>query len=210
MSSRTWTAKMKDKDIKITSEGLAKWRSFYSINSDLVSRISELMWFDMYVMDKEFGVSPHDIFVSVNELEAGEKLSGVKPATQFKKLPLKGLWHKHFFSANFVPGNILLALGKDGMEKLVNETFDAANSPIVTREMIAELAHRVTYEPLEKRDADGKLTGEWIIFIKNDDKNYYLCLNTHAAGDQCIYDRIINFCVQDFPELPKWLVSLSK
>ena len=43
--------------------------------------MSELMWFDMYVLDKEFGVSPHDILNSVKDLEAGEVQSqGIKPA----------------------------------------------------------------------------------------------------------------------------------
>ena len=176
---------------------------------DLVSRISEVMWFDMYVLDTEFGVSPHDILRSVNDLETGEKLRGVKPATVFGKLPLKGLWHKHFFSAHFLVNNIVLGHGKDGLEKLVNEVFDAANSPIVTREMIAEVARRATHDPLEKRDAAGKLTGEWIIFMKRAGKNYYLCVNTHAAGDQFIYDRILQHCVRDFPELPKWLKEVQ-
>jgi hypothetical protein len=209
MSGRIWTAKMKGKDIKVTSERLAEWRSFYVSNSDLASRISELMWFDMYVLDAEFGVGPNDILSSVTDLEAGEKSRGVKPATPFGKLPLKGLWHKHFFSAHFLVNNIVLGHGKDGLEKLINEVFDAAKSPIVTHEMIKEVAHRATHDPLEKRDAAGKLTGEWIIFIKHDGKNYYLCVNTHAAGDQFIYDRIAQHCVRDFPELPKWLKALQ-
>jgi hypothetical protein len=144
------------------------------------------MWFDMYVLDAEFGVSTHDILRSVLDLEAGEKLQGVKPATVFGKPPLKGLWHKHFVSAHFLVNNIVLGHRKDGFVKLIDEVFDAANSPIVTREMIAEVALRATHDPIEKRDAAGKLTGEWIIFRKQGGKNYYLAVNTHAAGDQFI------------------------
>ena len=71
--------------------------------------------------------------------------------------------------------------------------------------MINELVRRVTNEPLEMRDAAKKLTGEWIVFLKHGGKNYYLCVNTHNAGDQVIYDRIMTHCVRDFPDLPAWL-----
>jgi hypothetical protein len=209
MTGRTWTAKMKGHDIKVTSEKLAQWRDFYLSDPELVSRISELMWFDMYVLEAEFGVSPHDIIKSVLDLEAGEKSQGVKPATPFGKLPLKGLWHKHFFSAHFLVNNIILGHGKNGLAKLIDEVFDAANSPIVTHEMIAELARRATRDPVEQRDTAGKLTGEWIIFTKQGGKNYYISANTHAAGDQFIYDRITQYCVRDFPQLTDWLKALQ-
>lgn len=40
-----------------------------------------------------------------------------------------------------------------------------------------------------------------MIFAKNDSKNYYLALNTHGAGDQFIYDRIMEHCPKNFPDL---------
>ena len=120
-------------------------------------------------------------------------------------MPLKGLWHQHYFSARFLPKNIHLELGKTGVEKLVNEVVDPAKSTKITPEMIKELAHRVTHEPLETRSAREKLTGEWIIYLRYEGKNYYLCCNTHDAGDQFIYDRIMENCVRDFPNLPAWL-----
>jgi hypothetical protein len=54
-------------------------------------------------------------------------------------------------------------------------------------------------------DAAGEITGEWVIFVKHDGKNYYLCANTHKAGNRFIYDRIMEHCVRDFPDLPVWL-----
>jgi hypothetical protein len=167
--------------------------------------MSELLWFDMYVLDQEFGVSPHEILKSITNLEAGEPHSGIKPATPFKNPPLNGLWHKHYFSANFLVNNITLALGKNGLENLVNEVFDKSK-PIVTKEMITELAHRVTNEPIENRDKQGKITGEWIIVAKHNTKNYYLCLNTHDAGDQFIFDRVMQRCTREFPDLKKWMI----
>jgi hypothetical protein len=207
---KTWTAKMKDHDISITHERLMQFRSFYiSEDSDLSARMSELLWFDIYVLDQEFGVGPHEILSSINNLEAGEPHSGIKPATAFKNPPLKGLWHKHYFSAHFLATNILLALGKKGLEKLVEEVMDPKKSSIVTHEMIEELARRVTREPVENRNSLGRLTGEWIIFARHDGKNYYLCLNTHDAGDQFVYDRIMQYCVRDFPGLPDWISAAA-
>jgi len=39
--------------------------------------------------------------------------------------------------------NIFLALGKNGLDKLVNEAFDPAKSDVITREMVNELAQRL-------------------------------------------------------------------
>jgi hypothetical protein len=203
---RTWTAKMRGHDISVTSDQLIQFRKFYVSSPDLASRMSELLWFDMYVLDQSFGVSPHDILKSIDNLEAGEPHSGIKPATEFRNPPLRGLWHKHFFAAHFLVTNISLALGKDGLEKLVNEVMDPKKSSIIDQEMIDELAHRITHEPVERRNQQGKITGEWVIFAKHDNKNYYLCLNTHNAGDQFIYERIMEHCVQDFGDLPNWIV----
>jgi len=200
----TWTAKMNGHDISITADQLANFRKAYISNNDLSSRMSNLLWFDMYVLDMEFGVSPRDILKSINNLEAGELHSGIKPATAFRNPPLKGLWHKHFFAAHFLVNNISLALGKNGLEMLVEEVMDPKKSSVITLEMIEELAHRVAHEPIEKRDQQGKMTGEWVIFAKNGGKNFYLCLNTHDAGDQFIYDRITEHCVKEFPDLLKW------
>ena len=158
----------------------------------------------MYVLDSAFGVSPHEILATIRNLEAGEPENGVKAATQFKHAPLRGLWHKHYFSAHFVAANILLGLGKNGMEKLAEEVFDPSQ-PLITEKMIREMAHRVANEPIEKRHADGKLTGEWVVYAKHSNQNYYLALNTHNAGDQFVYDRIVKHCTKNFPDLREWI-----
>lgn len=200
-----WTAKMRGHDIVVESEQLQAFKDMY-VHGDLVSRMSDLLLFDMYVLDMEFGVSPHDVLKSIKNLEEGEPHSGIKPATMFRKPPLKGLWHKHYFSAQFLVQNISLALGKDGLEKLIAEVFDPSK-PVITEEMIEEVARRATTEQVEKRDADGEITGEWVIFAKHNGKNYYLALNTHGAGDQFIYDRIMEHCPKNFPDLGAWVAA---
>jgi hypothetical protein len=204
MPARTYTAKLKDRDVKITSQNLKVFRDMYIGTAELAARMSELFLFDVYVLDAEFGVSPHEILSAISSLEQVEPLTGVKPATQFQYMPLKGLWHKHYFSARFLINNIVLELGKTGVEKRVNEVLDPAKSNVVTREIIKELARRVTHEPVETRDARKGLTGEWIIYLKHKGSNYYLCCITHEAGDQFIYDRIMEHCIRDFPDLSAW------
>jgi hypothetical protein len=201
MAGGSYTVTLKERTITVTRQDLAMFRELYLGTSELTSRMSELIWLDMYTMDAAFGVSPHDIVRVIQELEGNAPGSGIKPATRFRRMPLKGLWHKHFFSAHFVPNNILLGFGTNGLRKLVNE----AKSPVITQEMITELAWRIAEEPFKEREAAKKLTGEWIIYLPHDGKKYYLCCSTHEAEDQSIYDRIMEHCVRDFPALPAWL-----
>jgi len=205
MSERTYSAKLRSHEYKITNRELAVYRDRFIEESELAKRMSELMWFKMYILLEEFGISPYDILSAIKDLEQGEPGAGVKPATQFKKMPLRGLWHKHFFSARFLVNNMRLGLGKNGIGKLVDEVMDSAKSPIITREMIGELIHRLTHGTIEARSADKKLTGEWIIYLPHGEKNYYLTVASHGTGDQAIYDQIFSHCLRDFPHLAAWL-----
>ena len=78
------------------------------------------------------------------------------------------------------------------------EIFDPNKSPVVTKEMINELSHRVVVESLEDRGANNKLTGEWIVFAKHQGQNYYLCLTNHESGDENIAQSIKSACVPQF------------
>ena len=198
-----WTAQTVNGNVSLTADQLATFRQAYVSSPDLASRMSNLFWFDLYVYDREFGVSPHEVLREINSLEKGTSDTGTKPPTLFNFPPLKGLWHKHFFSAHFLVNNLLLALGKNGLEKLAKDEIGKKGAQI-TDEILNALARRVANEPVDKRANDGKLTGEWIVFAKHQGKNYYLCLNTHDAGDQAIYNRIMEHCAKDFPQLSTW------
>jgi hypothetical protein len=209
MPSRIYTVSLKDSEVKVTNEQLSEFAAMYSVSDKIRSRISELLWLDLYIFDLEFGVSPDDVLREIKNLESAEAYPQTKPASQFSRKPLKGLWHKHFFTAHFVPHNISNALKGGVLEKLVNEVLDPGKSPIITKEMINELSHRVVHEPFEDRVGNNKLTGEWMVFAKHNQKNYYLCCNTHNAGDQMIFDRIVSHCPRDFPFLSAFLASAN-
>lgn len=198
-----WTAYLDDKSISLTQEKLMSFKALY-VSGDLAARMADLLWFDLYVLDSEFGVSPHEIMREIKNLESGEPAIGVKPATEFNRPPLKGLWHKHYFAAHFMLKNIRLGLGKNGLEDAINDVLDPNKVKIIEQNHIDEIIRKVLNDPLEKRYSDGKMTGEWIVFAKNKGINYYLCTGTHDWGDQGIYDRVMTNCVRNFPDLPNW------
>jgi hypothetical protein len=56
---------------------------------------------------------------------------------------------------------------------------------------------------MEERGSQGKLTGEWIVFAKEDAGNYYLGIWPHTASDERIASSIKAACVPEFPFLAK-------
>jgi len=152
------------------------------------------------VHEEANGISPSMIIDELKALESGTT-TGTKPATEFTKAPLKGLWHKHYFSAHFIGQNLVNQHAGGRLEKLVERVMDPEKYPIVTRELIGQFAHEVVQGAFEQREEQGKLTGEWIVFAKHADQNYYLCLATHNTGDPVIYDQIKSVCFPQFPFL---------
>ena len=70
---------------------------------------------------------------------------------------------------------------------------------------VKDLARLVVTEPIERRDADKKLTGQWVVFLLHNAENYYLCCGGHKTGDQSIYNRIVEYCPRDFPDIVSWI-----
>lgn len=200
-----WTAKLRGRDLTVTSESLDEFKKSYVSDIELLARMSESLWFDIFVHFIEFGIDPSEIMDAIYNVEKDEPHNGLKPATEFTRAPLKGLWHKHYFTARFLPANISLALGKNGLEQIIERILDPAKYPIITPEAVEELTHAVVNLPVEKRDADGRLTGEWVVFAKHGGKNYYLALAIHSTADQVIYDNIMDHSTRDFPNLKSWL-----
>jgi len=204
--ARAYTVTLKSKQLKVTDSELSKFADLHGIEGELKSRVSELFLLDLFVYAMELGIGPSDIVEEIFTLETMDNSSSTKPATAFSRPPLHGLWHKHFFCHHFLVQNMRNALNGDKLKALIDQIMDHSK-PVVTPEMISEIAHRVTIEPIENRAKDKRLTGEWIIFAKHHGKNYYLCLNTHNAGDQLIADRIRTNCVREFRYLKDILIS---
>ncbi len=200
-----WTACLRSGNLVLCTEDLLAFRDMHVRDIDLAERMSQLFLIDLYVMEHELGIHPRQVLDSIRDVETGEGLGGVKPSSIFKHPPLKGLWHKHFFAAPFVIRNIVNRLGRNGMRDIIADVFQSSASPTITKEMIQDVARRITHEPLEARTASRQLTGEWIIYLKRFGRNYYLCINGHDASDQFIYDRIVEHATKDFSDLEAWI-----
>lgn len=212
MSGGTYIVQLEDREVEVTSRELERFRDRYLEAcglAELARRMSELVWLDIYTLEAGFGVSPQEILSVINDVEQGEPPSRIKAATQFENMPLKGLWRKQYFSARFMPKNTALGLGKGRLSKLVKEVIDLGKSPATSTDRITGLAWRVA-EIFKMRAVANKLTGEWVVYLRRKARNYYLCCGTHDDGDQFIYDRIMEHCVRDFPELPTWLKDQEK
>ncbi len=188
----------------VTQEDLSRYADLIGLSRAAPCRYSWLFALDLYVYEQTSGIEPMVIVEEIKRLESGSTGFGTKRAAQFQREPLRGFWHKHFFSARFIGQNLLNELRGGRLETIAREVFDPKRSPVVTNEMIREFSRRVVTEPIERRDAAGKLTGEWIIFAKHEGLNYYLCIATHTKdvlGDQAIHDRIKLVCLPQFPFL---------
>jgi hypothetical protein len=86
---------------------------------------------------------------------------------------------------------------KEKIEDFKQIIIEYANETIFT---IAIKMHQIAI-------SNKKLKGEWLIYKKHNEKNYYLCLASHREGinrtesDKNIFDHKISKCLIEFPEL---------
>jgi hypothetical protein len=138
-------------------------------------------------------------------VEELSKLEGVnrepsrtKRAEQFSRDPLRGLWRKHHQESRIrsITENILNHIRQPGWLDRATIRSSRRSSP---EEAITDLSRRVV-EGYFHRSSAGQLTGEWIVYAKQDGKAYYLTLGSHTEGDEAIWRRC-KACAAEFPEL---------
>lgn len=173
----------------------------------VAERTSLCHWFDLLVLNKRYGIAPPEVLQPILEVEAGDRGGGIKPATRFRRSPLKGLWHKHWFSARFLAANMLAALERGKPVEWLSEIV--AEGEILTGEALARIVERLTTTAFEDRYAAQQVTGEWIIFLKRDGVNHYLCLGTHLTGDDRLYEKIVSVCRRDYPDIRSWIEAAA-
>lgn len=131
---------------------------------------------------------------------------------QFKHKPLAGLWKQHFFQAAFMVRNLINEAHSDESMEAFKEIADAFNSGGNPAKGI----HDLIIGGISRRASNGTLTGEWIIYAKDENgENRFLTLAKHAEcerqpgetkqawqqeSDAIIYERICA-CRADFPNL---------
>ena len=168
-------------------------------------RYSSLFVVNLMLLESINGVDPLQVIYEIKTLEGLGQSLQTKQEAKFKGIHLNGLWHKHFLPdlPSVLAHNITNHLGKNGTQKLVEKVFDP-KSQIVTHDMIKELAHNLVVGSMEERAAQNKLTGEWIVYAKENNANYYLGIWRHDAGDEKIAETIKSTCVPQFLFLAKY------
>ena len=115
--------------------------------------------------------------------------------------PLRGLWHKHYFQASFIPRNLLdetIQMERDGRWKALFEPHYGK----YVHEFIDQLSYQMVVEAYERRVQDRRMTGEFIVYERlADGSNYYLTLGRHGEWD-AIRNRVDEYKRFDAADAP--------
>jgi hypothetical protein len=165
-------------------------------------KFSQLLLEQLTLHVIERTVHVHCVYDEIGHLEdpTAYRSTGTKPAAPFKYPPLTGFWHQHWFEPRFMAMN-LLNYARSAEAKPIFEEMSAA---INRGEYPARSIHELVIGGHEQRA--GMRTGEWIVFARIGDANYYLTLGTHDEGDERILERI-KLCVPQFPQIMPLLPS---
>ena len=74
-----------------------------------------------------------------------------------------------------------------------------------TREFCNNLAHEVVTGLYKKRSGESRLTGEWIVYLPIDGRNYYLTLGSHG-GDETVWANV-QACFKSLPIVEQTLLN---
>jgi hypothetical protein len=132
-----------------------------------------------------------DVFNIYDEIGALEGASHVrqrptKPAAPFTGKVLKGLWHKHYTTAGFIPRNLVNHWTLPRLEALLSDVRRDALADAQLQ--LDRIAHSLVMDGYRDRAAGARLTGEWIVFAKGE-ANIYLTLARHDELDEAILVR---------------------
>jgi hypothetical protein len=148
-----------------------------------------------------------DIYVlsAVDQLEGLPSGCRTKEEKRFKGQVLGRFWHKHFAT----PTHMLRNIGEhwgiphenyQKLDTLINRTAKRhGNDPDKWPGMLSH-DFMLGYQ---WRSAASELTGDWVIFGKHQDKNYYLDLATHEEGNDPhrLYSKLRAGSEAEFPFL---------
>lgn len=173
-----------------------------------MSRISQYLLLQLTSIHKHRTYNSFSITDVIQELE-GVGRGCKQRVEQFKYSPLQGFYKAHFFDAKFLVRNLI---NHWGLEFEDSPKFNSLCARVMAEEENApskfgwpgRLAHEMTMGGYEERAKKNKRTGEWIIFAKHNNQNYYLCLGRHSKSkeeDQVLYEFLKVLCEREYPFL---------
>lgn len=145
------------------------------------------------------GQGADKVLHEIQIIESGNGISKTEPAEQFKHLPLKGLWKKHYFTTQFLAKNLTnyWKLDSQKSQKLTSEISRHCADPALWHDPVAlseAVAQAVVADAYKHKASNCRLTGEWIVYSESQGKRYYLALAEHDEGDENIYNKILAVC----------------
>lgn len=187
---------------EVGHDELSDFANLVGLTKNINGRFSWQFAMDLFALLEVEGIDPAYIVTEIRHLEEGTQ-SRTKPEEEFKHPPLRGLWHKHFFSARFLPANIAIEHGKKGVAKILASKNLSVQTEEDARLLSIEIAREIVTGAFEQRSERQALTGEWIVFAKHDGQNYYLraCKHSDPSNDQKLYNEIEQACFRQFPFL---------
>jgi hypothetical protein len=200
----------------LTQERLERYTRFTRLDQAAPGRYSWGFVGKLLAFELVNGIQASMVIQEILRLEGHITAGLTKPPSEFKHPPLRGLWHQHFFSSHFVAENIRLQLKKlksadlDEMSRVLQQRF---GSGPMGEEALTALSHMLTTQQIDERFESGLATGEWIIFAKHQQQNYYLTLSTHIPREepgrtnatQNIVNEVKMFSTHQFPFLVEML-----
>jgi len=206
----SFTIKINDQDTEVNNKVVCAYADHYfGTDNEFRSRISKLFLIDFFIYTTELGANAVRIVEEIHNLEIGYNNTDTKPASLFKKRPLKRLWHKHYFSVPFIAQNIRNTLWGSKLEEIIANKCAKAESHFYFQKLASDIANTAIRDSLKVRTSNKKLTGEWIIFAKEKERNYYLCLSAHNGEDHKLADIINKNCTPEYPFISTILGSSS-
>lgn len=191
--------------ISVLRKYLLNWaeESGFFFNLDM-NRICTVLLAQVCSLDSSKIFAGYEITDEIKYLEEKWPTTTTPDPDTFKYDPLKGLYKKHFTSARFISKNIINYISGHEGTKRFNRIFQEATaisgSGYVDDKFIGYLAHHSTIEAYLQKISDRSVTGEWIIFHKHNNLNYYLTLGSHIEDDADIFKRASMAC--DFDNFP--------
>lgn len=153
------------------------------------------------------GLHIFSVLDELDYLEGWKSYSKTKREAPFKHAPLVPFWHKHFASPRHITKNVSIRWGFENggngdLLKLIERTIlESGDDPDAWQK---RLAHELVMGAMGDREKRG-LTGDWIIYAKHEEKNYYLDLASHDEGtssnSSALYQKLKVGCAAEFPFL---------
>ena len=131
----------------------------------------------------------------------GFSTSTMKAETKVNRGLIKGLRHKHYLPSGIdsFSKNLEMQLNKCSNQIRVDYQTILKSKVLTDLEKADQIA-RLAVSKYSERSDERKLTGEWIIFHKYQDKNYYLDISCHKDSEETIAANLKKNCLIEFPE----------